>query len=87
MHTEEISFRTTQTGQTRKMVVFDHAPPTSPWCWQLAAKLLRSSSWGRAVLQILMYLPVHSGSCAPSIPNLPSLAAFFNNLPAKACAA
>jgi hypothetical protein len=87
MHTEKIPVRITQTDQTMEVAVYDHAPITSPWCTQLAAKRLRSASCGRAVLGILMYLHVHSGFCAPSAPNLPSLATFFDKLFAKACTA
>jgi len=37
-------------------------------------KLLRSTSCAPAVLGILMYSTVHSGSCAPPTRNLSSLA-------------
>lgn len=36
--------------------------------------LLRSAACTRAVLGILMYLQIHSGSCAPAARNPPSLA-------------
>lgn len=40
----------------------------------LPHNLLRSTDYARAVLGILMCSHVHSGSCAPSMRDLPSLA-------------